>query len=61
MDMFRRLAKSGGPGTLERNPKRDESLDDENWLEDLRAFSDRDFGSDEEEEGPDRRRDPLRH
>lgn len=35
--------------------------DDDSWLEDLAEFSDRDFGGNEDEGGPDRRRDPLRH
>lgn len=34
--------------------------DDDSWLNDLAEFSDRDFGNDEDEGGPDRRRDPLR-
>ena len=33
--------------------------DDDSWLDDLANFSDRDFGE-EEDGGPDRRRDPLR-
>lgn len=48
------MAKTGKPdeNTLEYE---DENKD---WLKDLRDFSDRDSGEDEEE--PERRRDPLR-
>ena len=40
--------------------RRVELEDDDSWLSDLTDFSDRDFGGDEDEGGPDRRRDPLR-
>lgn len=48
-------------GQDKRPPTGYQSLeDDDSWIEDLRDFSDRDFTGDEEGEGPDRRRDPLR-
>ena len=34
--------------------------DDDSWIDDLRDFSDRDLAGDEEDGGPERRRDPLR-
>ena len=72
--MFGRRAKQTGTGAVDGGEGRgvplgghDERpatgynwLDDDDWLDDLRDFSDRDFGG-EDEGGPDRRRDPLRH
>lgn len=61
-DMFRLNTKTG-KSTLDGGADRGIPLvkpeNEEDWIEDLREFSDRDFGNDEDE-GPDRRRDPLR-
>jgi hypothetical protein len=40
--------------------RRVELEDDDGWLSDLADFSDRDFAGEEDQGGPDRRRDPLR-
>lgn len=72
--MFTRKIKLTGRGAVDggegrgiplggqdaRRPRGYNADDDTDWIEDLREFSDRDFGGAEEEEGPDRRRDPLR-
>ena len=72
--MFGRKAKQGARGSVDggegrgvplggqdnRPPTGYNSLDDDTWIEDLREFSDRDFGGEEEGGGPERRRDPLR-
>jgi hypothetical protein len=71
--MFGRKANSGGIGAVDggkgrgvplggsdvRPPTGYNADNEDEWVEDLREFSDRDFG-DEEDGGPDRRRDPLR-
>ena len=48
------MAKTGNDN--EKAPEQEDENKD--WLKDLRDFSDRDFGEDEED--PERRRDPLR-
>jgi len=53
--MFRHKPKNVDAGETARTHDED---DNREWLEDLREFSDRDFG--EEEDEADRRRDPLR-
>jgi hypothetical protein len=46
-------------GRDERRPTGYNWLEDDGWLDDLAEFSDRDFSQDDDG-GPDRRRDPLR-
>jgi hypothetical protein len=72
--MFGRKLKHRGPGVVDgvegrgialgghdRRPPTGYNVQEDEWIEELREFSDRDFAGDEEGGGPDRRRDPLRH